>query len=140
MRLSASGEGGGLFVADMSPGNGAVSSQRIGESVERVAGKTVYLLYASILKSFNDRLRNCLCHGLSGFRVVLVSKKGLVRESEFTFSLITVFFGFEDLIKVSAFGGSCAKRLIFLGWNFEVMIFSSVSAIHNCQDSGFGVV
>ena len=47
------GEGGGLFVADVHPFDGAVFAQGVGEAVERVAGEAVDALDACVLQTFD---------------------------------------------------------------------------------------
>jgi len=65
MRVGAGRECCDLFVAYVDPVYGAVSAQRIGEAVERVAGQAVDTLDTCVLQGFYQQFCDRLCHDVS---------------------------------------------------------------------------
>jgi hypothetical protein len=67
MGLGTRGEGGGLFVSHVNPPNLGLGSNRVGDSIQRVARESVNALYASTRESFNQQFRNVHSHRAAPF-------------------------------------------------------------------------
>jgi hypothetical protein len=67
MGLCTRGEGGGFFVSHVNPSNLGLRSNRVGDSIQRVARESINALNASTRESLNQQFRNVHSHRAAPF-------------------------------------------------------------------------
>jgi hypothetical protein len=75
MGLCTRGEGGGFFVSHVNPSNLGLRSNRVGDSIQRVARESKNALNASTRESLNQQFRNVHSHRCAPFPLLVTTPR-----------------------------------------------------------------